>query len=226
MAKQLTNTRGFSVLEMILVLALVATALALVLPAVLKPLARTELDQAAKQVRNGLHQARAAAIGSGVPHEFRYQPGGRRWEVYPQASQQNTTPSAFSAAAPSDPHTSDFAEPTAADPNAQPVIIEEQLPAGVVFADPWDREPKFTGEDFSHSASTEESPADSWAPAIVFYPNGRTSDQRIRLLGANETYVDVTLRGLTGMAFIGEISRLARVPAATGPMVVTEELLP
>ena len=226
MAKQATDTRGFSVLEMIVVLALVATALALVLPSVLKPLARTELDQAAKQVRNGLHQARAAAIGSGVPHEFRYQPGGRRWEVLPQASQQNAAPNALAAAAPSDPNTQDYAQPAAADPNLQPVVIEEQLPGGVVFADPWDQEPKFTAEDFSHSASIEEAPADTWAPAIVFYPNGRTSDQRIRLLGANQTYVDVTLRGLTGMAFIGEISRLAPVPAATGPVVVTEELLP
>ena len=42
---------------------------------------------------------------------------------------------------------------------------------------------------------------------IVFYPNGRTSNARIRLTDQGEYYVDVSLRGLTGGARISKIRR-------------------
>lgn len=226
MMKKTNSVFGFNVLEMIIVLAVVATAVALVLPTIFKSLSRTELDQAAKQVRDGLQQARAAAIGSGVPHEFRYQPGGRRWEVAPQASQSHGSQEIFPAATPTVANTESVAE-AKPDPSSQPVVIEDQLPGGVVFADPWDQEPKLVPEEASQSAlSAETAAADAWAPAIVFYPNGRSSDERIRLLGAHQSYVDVTLRGLTGIGFIGEVGRLTPSAGSPGPVVVTEELLP
>ncbi len=225
MTRKANCVRGFSVLEMIVVLAVVATALAMVLPTVLKSLSRTELDQAAKQVRDGLQQARAAAIGSGVSHEFRYQPGGRRWEVRPQANQQHAPQEVPPSATPTFANSESVPE-TTPDPNMQPVVIEDQLPGGVVFADPWDQEPKFTPEEVANWGNTAESLPDDWSLAIVFYPNGRSSDERIRLVSTNQTYVDVTLRGLTGMAFIGEVSRLSTRAETASPVVVTEELVP
>jgi len=42
---------------------------------------------------------------------------------------------------------------------------------------------------------------------IIFYPNGRTQGARIKLMGENDGYIEVTLRGLTGSAKIDEIKR-------------------
>jgi Tfp pilus assembly protein FimT len=46
-----------------------------------------------------------------------------------------------------------------------------------------------------------------WSAPIVFYPNGRTSNARIRLSDQGEYFVDVSLRGLTGGARVGKIRR-------------------
>ena len=48
---------------------------------------------------------------------------------------------------------------------------------------------------------------EEWSVPIVFYPNGRTSNARIRLTDQGEYYVDVSLRGLTGGARISKIRR-------------------
>lgn len=48
---------------------------------------------------------------------------------------------------------------------------------------------------------------EQWSVPIVFYPNGRTSNARIRLSDQGEYYIDVSLRGLTGGARISKIRR-------------------
>ena len=57
------------------------------------------------------------------------------------------------------------------------------------------------------AASDDFSAAASWSPPILFYPNGRTSNARIRLSDEGEYYVDVNLRGLTGSARISKVRR-------------------
>jgi hypothetical protein len=46
-----------------------------------------------------------------------------------------------------------------------------------------------------------------WSAPIIFYPNGRTFNSRIRLHGEYGYYVDVMLRGLTGASRVGEVRR-------------------
>ena len=48
---------------------------------------------------------------------------------------------------------------------------------------------------------------EEWSAPIIFYPNGRTSNARIRLSDQGKYYVDVSLRGLTGGARISKIRR-------------------
>ncbi len=44
---------------------------------------------------------------------------------------------------------------------------------------------------------------DGWSQPIVFQPNGRTNNAQIRLRGERDAVVDVSLRGLTGVATSG-----------------------
>ena len=46
-----------------------------------------------------------------------------------------------------------------------------------------------------------------WSAPIIFYPNGRTFNTRIRLHGEYDYYVEVMLRGLTGASRVGEVRR-------------------
>jgi prepilin-type N-terminal cleavage/methylation domain-containing protein len=54
---------------------------------------------------------------------------------------------------------------------------------------------------------TGTSGEEQWSVPIVFYPNGRTSNARIRLTDQDEYYIDVSLRGLTGGARISKVRR-------------------
>ena len=82
-----------------------------------------------------------------------------------------------------------------------PLIQARELPDGV----------RFSGDSTS-------------ARLILFYPNGRTFNAHFRLQGQYDYYVDVTLRGLTGISTIGPIGRLAEAggelaqPAMEGPL--------
>ncbi len=86
--------RGYSLLEMIVVLAVVASLLAIALPAVFRPLAKAELREAAQQVQAALLDARTRAVESGVAQEFRYEPGGRRYEIRARGQEEDGTPPA------------------------------------------------------------------------------------------------------------------------------------
>ena len=68
-------------MELLIVVALLAMVLTLSLPSLRKLSAKSELRNAARQLRVTLLEARLAAIDSGDLTYFRYQPGGGRFEV-------------------------------------------------------------------------------------------------------------------------------------------------
>ena len=83
--------------------------------------------------------------------------------------------------------------------------VEGELPHGVRFGDP--------NASDAPSATVEDSQRDSnaeWSSPILLYPNGRATSARLRLVGAKDAFVDVTLRGLTGVAKVGKPQRASR----------------
>src|SRR5690348_15415484 len=73
---RLPSTRsGFTLLELLLVLALIAAISAMVWPLLAGPLATQRLKRAAEQVRTQLIKARTQAINTGETFGVTYQPG-------------------------------------------------------------------------------------------------------------------------------------------------------
>jgi prepilin-type N-terminal cleavage/methylation domain-containing protein len=197
--------RGYTITEMIVGLAVLGTLLALAVPAVLKPLAREELHDAAKQVQQSLAQARQEAIETGQAHEFRFEPGGRRFEVAPRDTAP--TPSsrglggmelASADFADRGAHARDWDRAMA----VQPEPVQDELPAGATFSKIAEG-PVGDEAEKPNAAAEAEHAAGDWSPPIVFYPNGRASNARIRLMGQGDEHVDIVLRGLTGDAQVG-----------------------
>ncbi len=198
------RTQGYTLLEMIIVTAIVASLVALTIPAMNSSLGSGELGDAAKRVRDALAKARLAAIESGRPYRFRFQGDGRRFEIGPKPSVSVGTGLPF---------TSDRAMVTAAPAGEgqrarrEDEPVQYELPEGIRFRAPPDDpttnddvEPELPSFD---SGTTVRLGTERWSAPIVFYPNGRTSNARIRLLGVREMQVDVSLRGVTGTATIG-----------------------
>jgi prepilin-type N-terminal cleavage/methylation domain-containing protein len=212
--------RGFTLSEMLAVLAVLVALGGFSWPALRTALDNSRLRNAAKEVCVELSKARLRAMQSGAPQQFRYQRGTGRFELTDRTAPGDET----------DPSSTGQGRLAGrADRDAQDARREEcerhDLPMGVSFAEPAANElapadaadrladrhfadNHFADNHFADhrladdrtSSDPEGEDEEAWSTPIVFFPDGKTSDASIRLNGRHEAYVDVRLRGLTGVA--------------------------
>jgi len=175
---------AFTLLELLIVLAVLAGLAALSWPAVRGLLAKSELQSAAKQVRAALAKARLDAMESGTARQFRYQPGMGRFEIAALAALAEERSDAGSLA------------PDDRDSGA---AVQNWLPSGVRF-----EESAAAGEPASSAGLVGAPGEESWSTPILFFPNGRTSNAKIRLRGRRDYQIDLSLRGVTGSVVMGK----------------------
>lgn len=192
--------RAFSLVELLVVLAILVMIVGVSWPALQKPWRKSRLRSAAKQLQSELGRARVAAIESGGVLQFRYQPDTARFAAQPGMTIALTADSSLNSAALSD---SDQQHLEATDIDELEI---EELPGGVIFQDP--RAAELDG--LPGDSPTSDAGQMPWSKPITFYPNGRVTGGRFRLADRHGYYVDVTLRGLTGTAKIGPVTRRKR----------------
>ncbi len=89
------GARGFTLLELIIVLAILSMLIVMAWPALRRPVTRSAVQQAARQLVRDLARARMAAIDSGQIVALRWEVGGPRYVVEPAESlddSQDATP--------------------------------------------------------------------------------------------------------------------------------------
>ena len=200
---------GFTLLELLVVLAILGLLFGLTWPSVHRLLSRTRVKEAAKQVRTELGEARLKAIESGMPQVFRFQPGTGAFEIRPK-EEETSGPAVLKSAL---EQMSDEAVDT--EPITGAEIVDEQayekfLPEGMSFVgQEVAKEPTEGEEDALVGLSTTEMvEQQNWSEPIVFYPNGRASNARIRVTDGERYAIDVSLRGLTGTVRVGPTNRI------------------
>jgi prepilin-type N-terminal cleavage/methylation domain-containing protein len=185
---------GYSLIELLIVLAILAALSALVQPSVRGVLDKSRLTAAAKQVQAALAKSRSMAIREGVPVWFRFKKGGQQWWIERDLIGQPLTDSPEAP-----PITLPEVESTTGDTatlQAGSVVIlrSGELPEGVTFTD---------------------STADH-AERLRFSPTGRTTSCSLRLTGQRQFAVELTIRGLTGLARIAQPVRLPTTSESMG----------
>jgi type II secretion system protein H len=190
-----SRTGGFTLVEMIVVLAVLALLATLTLPMLRTSLRDSRLREAGRVLRAELTRARLRAIETGIPQQFRFRPGTRRFEVAARTPSAAGIGRTFSASGTrrlgANPD-----RPGAGKPS------QHELPEGVVFYDQ-----QTAAVPSAQPGGLAPLDGGRWSPSIVFYPNGRTANARIRLRGRSDTYVDVVVRGATGSTTIGRVMR-------------------
>jgi prepilin-type N-terminal cleavage/methylation domain-containing protein len=185
-------TRGYTLVELLLVLTLLAVIAGLIWPALAKPFASRRLHTAADVVRTELCQARVDAMRSGHTYAFRYVVDNDRFCTAPR----NDPCAAVLADAQADASALSEGDGYVPDEETPSQSVEKTLPEGVKFVTP-----DTPAAASLPSAPEMESSADlseCWSDPILFYPDGTTSDARLMLANDGGSSIEIMLRGLTG----------------------------
>ncbi len=201
--RRLPAAPAFTLVELLIVVALLAMVLTLSLPSLRKLSAKSELRNAARQLRVTLLESRLAAIESGSLTYFRYQPGGGRFE----AGRGIKRPARFRRSRAGRRSPQNLTSPTPCHGARTRRHSRSRCPSAC--GSPSHRQ---TGNSATPAAASELPDDASWSAPIVFYPNGRTRNARIALV--NEAYrIELNVRGLTGTVQISQVERLVPVEA-------------
>ena len=215
--------RGFTLLEMMIVLALLALVVAAAWPSLRRPMLRSATQEAAQQLVEDLGEVRLTAIESGQVIALRFQMDGSRYEWRPVESLDDSEGS-------SEPETDISIEPIAeSDEFGAAVVVdgEAALDEDVVFGDSSDLaelnsidsmldDPLLGGllqDEMSETQAVEtlvdheDDFGEQWSSPVLFYPTGRAENAEFVLLGPDGYSVVVKLRGLTGGVEIGPVRK-------------------
>ena len=208
----MTPRSGYTLLEVLLVMALLVALAGMAAPALFGPLENQRLRRSADIIRAEWTKARVRAMESGQTYVFRYQPSGTQYVVQPLNSQEDYVESSLTtlsntASFPAGAATNvpgntvaDMPAVTAADGSTIGTQAKE-LPENVGFAASETttdmRGELLAAEDMSGVATDPQ-----WSSPIFFYPDGTTSTARLVLGNQRQRYVVLTMRGLTGVIHV------------------------
>ena len=172
---------GMTLIELLLVIAIMVVVAAVAAPAVQQTLANQSLKKSADRVRDAMGQARVRAIKNGEEYAVFFSPGGSYFNVAPfRTFEQQGALAGQREQEMVEGRTSNFED--------------DLLPRGIVFV---------VGEVVADSRGAEiMSGAGSGGALkpILFYPDGTSQDAIITLQNQKQAMIEVQLRGLTGRA--------------------------
>ncbi|MFO1094697.1 MAG: hypothetical protein U0992_15535 [Planctomycetaceae bacterium] len=203
---------AFTILELVLALAVIAVVMGLAWPVMLRFSAEHALKENVEQVRSRLARTRLLTIGAGLTYQFRYEPGGRRCLTMPlerplgASGGSNATGSAGAVTGSSGSAT-----------QTQALVLElaEGLrflssppgPAALTQPDAAER----VSEDMLTMFGAPTSLAQvGWSKAIPFRPDGTSQDTTFVVADADGRYQVLSVRGLTAAVSVGPIERERR----------------
>lgn len=167
------SRNGFTILEVVLVLAIMVLLMAVSYPSIETMYGEVRLNAAADQIRARWAEARTQAIEEGRPYRFAVQPDGR-YRVAPDTSEF------WSGGGTGDANTVN-------ETDSPPLDVEESLPKGVKFSD--------------GGLANAGDPGDSggWTTVVRLQPDGSASqDVEIVFEAPGCRPLSLKLRALTG----------------------------
>jgi len=200
---RLTQQRcGFTLLEIMLVLAIIAAIGAIAMPAIRNVLDRQRLEASAEKIRLALDRARLEAMKTGQAQMFECQPGSGKYSVHPLTQQADVTNAAQGAkvvtqtglvAETTQSGLLAAAEPTALSGEAKDLEERVTFVSCMVASD----SRSYNVAQQSQASSGQVTTANI-GQVILFYPDGSTTNAEVRMQNENGDMRAVRLRGLTG----------------------------
>lgn len=199
------SRRGFTLLELLLVLALLVAVTAMALPSINVMLADGRIKRAGDQIRIVLAETRLEAMRSGRTHIFRCQIGTGKFSASPLPSAGDMTEAADMAGKmPLGSAGTAAAASAYIPPDPTPAEIIE-LPEGIVFNNEQVENAQRGMINAQQIARATQGDQEAWSQPIFFYADGTTSTALVQVKAADGAAINVQLRGLTGEALVTDV---------------------
>ena len=232
--------RAITLMELLLVMAVLVAIAALALPSLVGPLETQRLRSGAEMVRVQWARARVKAIETGRTYVFRFEPNGQACLIEPWLTMDdylesneivglNPQLAGASAMGGMQPINS---RPISTRPITTPTtttatssIEEVQLPENILFGQyelesapmsallsPLGSLPSASGgaANFGSGASGMEPSTVGWE-TIFFYPDGTSTSARLMVLSQRGKLMVLSLRGLTGVVTVSDVKSVAEL---------------
>jgi type II secretory pathway pseudopilin PulG len=198
------SRQAITLIELLLVLALLVIIGAMALPAFEGPMENQRLRKSGDLIRATWAKARVQAMKTGQVQMFRFELGSSKYEVAPWLSQDANVESSVLG------QQLESQQSGSAGPSPLPPPQLEDLHENIIFTritTPGNPRQELTEQAIAADSQYDQNAlAAEWAPPILFYPDGTSSDARI-YLGNRRTnsFVMVQLRGMTGVALMTDL---------------------
>jgi len=191
--------RAFTLLEVLIVLVILATVLALFLPTFDRLHLEYRLRQGAQLVQAKMAGARVHAIDTGIAYQFRFEPGGQRFLVIPDDLQALVAPASGTGATPGAPLAPRIPKflgrlpstKAAFDPASTGGSMGQQLPT----------------EWLSGISNAGDLTNVTWSAPILFHADGSATTAQIVISDKKSRSVVVSVRALTGGVSVSNIEK-------------------
>ena len=175
---------GYTLLELVFVLAILLILAAITLPRVMGMYDRHRLQAAVEDVRAHLAGSRLRAIDTGVVYQFIYEPNGQRYFVLPLEAAAGTLLPALEGRL---PESLRF--------DSTDVV---QIPAMQLSG---------TSSAGTDQAGTSADGGSTWSAPILFAPDGSATEAALDVIDEENRFVRLSIRGLTAAVTVGEVQQ-------------------
>ncbi len=186
-----STASGFTLLEMLLVLAILVAITTVTIPVVGRMYDTHRIQQAAMEVRTTLSAARLRAIDHGVAFECRFEPHGRHMVMGPRRARGIQFGSA-----------EDHAAETPERPREG---MHVELPQPLYFWTADDHREQLEDQALHELIDGDLLGDRSWSAPVVFATNGTSSNATFEIRDHEGRVVQLVVRGLTGAASTARI---------------------
>ena len=203
--------RGFTIVELLLTLAIVVTIAAMIVPSFASLLADRRVARAGDQLRVEMMQARLAAMRSGRTYLLQLRTSSNQLRVRPWVDMRDMTEALDQTGGSSALLMGGNVMPGAMQvaPDQQEAR-EVELPETTLVAEV---QVQSTPRSFMIESQTQGEAGDGWSQPLLFYPDGSTSTAAVTVNADGVGRVVVVLRGLTGEVTVTDV--LANVSGET-----------
>lgn len=180
---------GFTIMEMLIVLAVLALALAIIFPSVTRLFRDQRMLRAVEQLQGRLATAHNRAVEDQVNYQFRFEPNGRRFVVFPEPEVgEEDDEAAQEAAGRQYRYSGELMEPLQFDPG------DWGSSSGNV-PDEW----------FQGMADASTLAGIAWSEPLLFYPDGTSTGGEIAVHDDRNNEVRFSVRPVTGGVTVSPI---------------------